>query len=287
MRDHKIVQELLPSYATHTLTDDERKLVDSHISEGASCRKELALWEETAVILGEENASLSVPPRVFEQAWRRIATPAARPNVWRSSLSLLRAQVRLVRREIWLASLLVNLIGFAVSVLLEKAVLIQAVAPMVAAASVALMYGQENDPAHELCLSTAVSQAQILLARLVLVFGYNLLLLVASYSGFVLVVPEQTISTLLINWLEPMAFLSSVALALSLPLGSANGISVAYAIWLSRYVIHIPELSRITSALRHGLNRFWGSPTILLPISVLLLGLALLSAQRRQHSARV
>ena len=112
------------------------------------------------------------------------------------------------------ASALVLGLGFVMALLLERAGFLYALAPLVAAAGMALIYGDDNDPVLELTRSTPASQSQILLARLVLVFGYDLLLALVATAGLRLFLGEQVVLALLFEWLAPMAFLSSLALLL-------------------------------------------------------------------------
>ena len=131
----------------------------------------------------------------------------------------------------------------------------------------ALIYGEDNDPVLELTRSTPASQSQILLARLVLVFGYDLLLALGATAGLRLFLGEQVVLALLFEWLAPMAFLSSLALLLSLVIGSSNAIAVTYLVWLGRYVLALPEIDQAFYVLSAGPGRFWGNPGVLLGLA--------------------
>ena len=129
-------------------------------------------------------------------------------------------------------------LGFIAALIAEQAGFVYALAPLIAAACVSLIYGPENDPAYELTLSTPTSPRQILLARLVLVFGYNLALVIVAMLALLPALPDQqpVLGTLALTWLAPMTFLSAAALALSLWIGATNAISITYVAWLAQFL---------------------------------------------------
>jgi hypothetical protein len=141
-------------------------------------------------------------------------------------LLLIRAQVRVVRREIWAASALVMVLGTLVTIgaynpTSDSMIPIAILAPVVAAVGVALLYDAEYEQMLEIEDSTPASARMLLLARLALVFGFDLLLglvgsiLLSVFHADVLLWP------LVMSWLVPMAFLSALAFLLSIVLGDA------------------------------------------------------------------
>ncbi len=228
--------ELLPLYAAGSLGAEERQAVAGHLAACADCRAELAFWREVASAVAAEDRALPPPSpvlvdRVLASAQRRRANPFAR--AW----ALLAAQVPLVRREIWSASALVMALGCVVAILQggsASASIIQAAAPLVAAAGLAMLYGPDNDPGLELALATPTWPRQVLLARLVVVYGYNLVLGLAASVGVLAVVPPGLLGQVILGWLAPMTFLSALALVLSMVIGTGNAITVALMLWLAR-----------------------------------------------------
>ena len=105
--------------------------------------------------------------------------------------SLLHAQAYLVRREMWPASAIIMAISTVVTYLFGKTEVIYFIAPLVAAASLAAIYGPEHDPASELTLATPTSPWKVLLARLTLVHAYNLLLALAASLFLLLLIPPE------------------------------------------------------------------------------------------------
>lgn len=130
---------------------------------------------------------------------------------------ILRAQFRVVQREIWVASCIVMLIGMVFTMASyttgqnPSSLPFVLVAPLTTAFAISFLYGPTEEPAIEIELSTPVSQRLILLARLTLVFGFNLMIglissLLLSLSGV-----STPLWMLVALWLAPMTFLSALA----------------------------------------------------------------------------
>jgi hypothetical protein len=176
-----------------------------------------------------------------------------------------------------------------IALLVNNVVALRILAPLVTAASLAVLYGPEHDPAAELTLSTPTSPWKILLARVTLVFGYNLVLGVAVSLLLQAFIPVN-LNGLILSWLAPMTFLSALALVLSLWIGTANALLVAYAGWLAQF---IPFLMRPMGLVGwfarfgEGYVQFWQSPAILLTAAVLLFAAALWSAHFPERSLRL
>lgn len=136
-------------------------------------------------------------------------------------LLLLRAQLRVIRSEIWIASLLVIALGNLVTLTRTQpgdsgnGLPIVIVAPLVAAVGIAFIYGPEVDPPLEIQLATAVSPRLILLARLALVFGFDLMIGLASSVALTLLDSSFSLWPLILSWLAPMTFLSGLAFFLT------------------------------------------------------------------------
>jgi hypothetical protein len=196
----------------------------------------------------------------------------------------------LVNREIWPASALVIALGYVIVLITDQSGVIYALAPLIAATCVSLIYGPEADPAYELALSTPTSPRQILLARLVLVFGYNLALVLVAFLGLVPVLaghPTQPLlGTLVLAWLAPMTFLSASALVLSLAIGSQNAIALTYIAWIAQLLVGPlrsglvlsgqagAKVSPLFAELMTAYVSFWQFPALLLALSAVLFGAA-------------
>lgn len=171
-------------------------------------------------------------------------------HLFSPALLLLRSQLYIVRREIWAASALVMMLGAGISILIPTGgtlpdgtptpdgFALAFVAPLVAAMGISFLYGPGVDPAVEIEEATPVTQRQILLARLTLVFGFNLLLgLLASVgvllAGIVGLTAPVSLPALIGLWLAPMTSLSALALFLTVLTGdSLAGVVASLGLWM-------------------------------------------------------
>jgi hypothetical protein len=145
-----------------------------------------------------------------------------RHTLWDSRpVLLLRSQVRVVQRELWIASALVMGLGILVTLALMSTdtfdgfVPFVLLAPVVTAVGIACVYGPLNDPALELELATPISPQLIALARVTLVFGFNLVLGLVGSLVLAMFGSGLSLLPLVSSWLAPMAFLSALAFLLS------------------------------------------------------------------------
>ena len=257
-------------------------------------------WESLRRAMRASNARLPDPsPLVLQRAQERVGylsalrghLPAIQANGWREHpfagvLLLLRRQAGLVRQGIWAASLIVLALGVILTFLFPgtdvNSSLLALAAPIVAAGGIALVYGPENDPANELELATPVSPALILLARLVLIYGYDLALAALASVALWLAPGYLTLSQLMLAWLAPMLFLSALALALSVIINSQMAILIAFSLWGLHLVTQwrgpglFPDLAIFTDAL-------WSNQTVLYALAALCFALAFFRATRQEQ----
>ncbi len=122
------------------------------------------------------------------------------------------------------------------------------VAPLVAACGVAFLYGIDSDPAIELELATPVSPRLILLARLALLFGFNLAITLACSLGLTLTQSSISLMPLIVSWLVPMTFLSALAFLLSvLFFNSLASVLISLLLWAIialRHFVRVEDFSR-------------------------------------------
>lgn len=134
---------------------------------------------------------------------------------------LLRAQLRVVQQEIWLASALVMALGLFVTLTNQYDVSRQEapfvlIAPLVAALGIAFLYGPAAEPALEVELAAPISPRLVVLARLLLVFAFDLALALISSIVLVVAQSEWSLWPLVMMWLAPMTFLAALAFLLSM-----------------------------------------------------------------------
>jgi anti-sigma factor RsiW len=275
MNDHRKIRALLAEFAAGSLSAAESAGVESHLRACPACRAELAEWKELAA--GVRAPRTEASPQSAERALRKIRTAGKRlPDAARAA-QLIAAQIPVVRHEIWAVSALVILVGFFIALTGDKAGVLREIAPMVAAAGIAMLVGPQNDPAEELVRALPVSRRQILLARVALVFGFNLLLAGAASAGLFPTLPSGLWGGLILGWLGPMAFLSSLALLFSLWIGTGGAVALVYAVWLSHWAL--PGLDTLfawsgrypaAEGALAAYAQFWNSPGVLLAASAVL-----------------
>lgn len=292
----------MPLYAAGQLSPAEATELEKHLEECPDCQAELIFWQNLAGEIQTENTKISAPADLADRVLKQIHSedtqlktrlrPYSAPSRFKTSclsaFSLLHAQAYLIKREIWSASTSIMALGVIIALISSHAEAISFLAPLVAAASLAALYGPENDPAHELTLAAPTSTWKILLARLSVVSVYNLLLSLLASLAMLLIVPSNLLGMIILGWLAPMAFLSTLALLLSLWIGTGNAIMISYGLWILQY-LQISTLFgdwRFSSNLEAFLNayrNFWQSSSLLLIFSLVLLGITLLSTPHTER----
>ena len=277
-------EEQIILYAANQLDEAGRLRFEKHLAGCAECQADLRLWKAVAQEISASAAAESAPAQLAEHALAQIRRPAAPRRTSRRVIALLRSQAFLVQREMWPASAAVMALSVITAWVSGHAELLYFIAPLIAAASVSILFGPEHDPAHELALSTPTSSWKLLLARLSIVSAYNTVLALAAMSVLMIASSSALFGTLALGLLAPMAFLSALALLLSLWIGTGNAITVAYIFWLMQYIPYHLLGTWMTSpdwkSFILTYQAFWQSPMLLLALSVPLLLLALWSANR-------
>jgi len=278
----------LAEYAAGALDPPARSAVETHLAACASCRAALRGWTAVA---GATVAPVAAPPApaalvraVVSRAALAPQAPPGRRRGLRFAAQLLRAELRLVRPSVWLASMLVMACAVAAVAVGDHgtaAPVLSLVAPLVAVAGVAGVYGPQRDPAFEALAVTATSPRLVLLARVTLVFGYDLALAVAASAVLKLAAPQVGLVELVIAWLGPMTLLSALSLVLAMWIGPNVAIAVATGLWLLRVgtVVGVPELSDGWLAAR--MQQVWATSPGTVAVTLALLAAAVALSRRR------
>jgi hypothetical protein len=286
--------DLLAELVAGTSPAAEAARVKAHVDGCRACTAELAAWRAAAGSL-RERAVLAIPsPDLPDRIARRIAAASAveaglgsrarRRATWLVSLVL--AQVPVVRRDIWPASSVVIAIGAGISLVPGAGGTGGALAlfaPLAAAIGIAMIYGQENDPSLELALATPVSPRLVVIARLVLVFAFDLALAVAASLALAAVDGPAIAAPLIGLWLGPMLLLGCLSLALSLIVGTPVAIVVAGAIWAIRALeVTDSRLIRDFAGLSQAIDAVWQTSVLTLVSAAAILAIAVAVAPRRE-----
>ena len=205
-------------------------------------------------------------------------------------LALLLGQIPILRRELWQASALVLLLGLLATLAAPDAagyLLFPMVAPLVAAAGVAVLYDSIAQSMFEVEDATRASGVILLLARLTLVFGFNLALSLASSVVLVLFLNELLLVPLIMSWLAPMTFLCGLAFFMGIttadPLLAAGS---SLLIWLVHLLLRRIEDSSLLVQLisMPGLADPATRPLLMLSAALLVaVSLGLLDARSRRE----
>jgi hypothetical protein len=178
--------------------------------------------------------------------------PAAVADSW--LWLLLQSQLRVVRQSIWAASTFIMIIGVIISILWQNSAMATGlpfilIAPVVAAIGIASLYGAD-DRVWELEMTTAVPPHLLLLVRLLLVFGFDLILAVAGSFVLSLALPHAGLWSLITTWLAPMTFLAALAFFITILSGATEiGIIVSMALW-------VVQIIRLDDSITF-LTRYW------------------------------
>jgi hypothetical protein len=287
VNEHLAMTDMLPLYVSGALSASERQGLERHLAGCPACQADLELWQAASDEIVSADRRLVAP---LAPAERTLARAHRRPLLaaLRHAVQLLRAELPLVRREIWPASLLVMALGCGVAFVSGHAEVVRVLSPLIAAACMAALYGPEHDPALELALATTTSPRQVLLARLTLVYGYNLLLAATASLVLLALVPVGTLGQVIVSWLGPMTFLSALALVLSLWLGTAHAVAIAYSAWLAQLMaggILIDANALLPGPVTPWLDvyqQLWASPVLLFVLALVLGAGAVWGAGRRE-----
>jgi hypothetical protein len=228
--------------------------------------------------------------------WAKIDAPATQeiaPHRWSPGLMLLhlwlvfKKQISIIHKSIWIVSAMVMIFGCILVLVATSAnhshirdaqLLLALFASVIGASGVAFIYGAENDAGYELTLSTPTSIRIVMICRMILVVGYDLLLsalastvLALSYGGG----PWEIIQL----WLGPMLLLASISLVLSLMVGSV--IALLFSLILEMTQALPPYMEKGLIGLQLARPDLWQTnPTILL-LAILFFVFAILYAPRQ------
>jgi anti-sigma factor RsiW len=289
MKGHAFYSDRLAPYAAGQLDEAARAEIDAHLKGCAECRSDLALWREIGSAVAASDRRLVPPQGIAERALARIRASAPFGAGIRWAWQLLKTQAGLVQSELWPASTLIMGLGLTLALFTGREGVMYFLAPMVAAAGLAAIYGSESDPVIELTHSTPTSAWKILLARLTLVSGFNLLLALAAGLVLVSILPAGILGNMVLTWLGPMTFLSALALLFSLWIGAGNAIAISYSLWLAQFLVQWPSAVKgwqVPPAWAHfssTYQAFWHNPALLFILAAVLVGLSLLSAGRSER----
>lgn len=265
---------------------EEQETTAEATEELAEAVAHLAAWHAPAptamqsqLLLERLEPLLPTPPVPAGSA----TTPGARIGwLW----LLLMRQARLIPRALWVGSTLslLCLALFGVAVPFERSAgALLLLAPLIAATGVAFVYSRETDPALELALATPTSVRLILLARVTLALGFDLLLTLGG-STLIATAHGQSAASLFALWFGPALLLSSATLCLSLLAGPVVAVASATAVWGAQ-LIAVSEKLALALTLPLARDVAWLTPPLAFGLAGVFLVIALLCAPYQRQLA--
>ena len=184
---------------------------------------------------------------------------------------LIRAQLSLVYRTLWVASALMYMLGFLVTLYMSiqggGAIFFVFCAPMIAATGMALLFQAESTQAFEIERAMPVPLTVIILARMTLIFVYDLGLALLASLGLSLIFPSLVLGQIINAWFGPMVFLSALAFLVSVVSRSATGgITFSMILWFFYTGIRFSQFKAIQ------LNNLFPP---MLPIGLVIFGIVM------------
>jgi hypothetical protein len=301
--NHEQIAGLLPAYLNGRLEETRVKQVREHLLSCAVCQQELAAWESIQGATRLVMASTPLPSaQLMNAVWARIDASAEKVQpAWRWSPGpaprrfwlVFRSQISLIHKSIWVASALVCLFGLILSVFMafhqqdHRAVraagqLLVLFIVITGASGCGFIYGSSIDPGFEWTIATPTSMRLLMLCRMIVVLGYNLLLGMLASIAFA-AVNGIDLWAIVQFWLGPLLFLSSFCLTASLFIGSTLALICTAVIEVlqsfpSSLVSHLAGLPL------PSLNLGSTSPTLLI-LAVLLVACAAFFVPRQPRLA--
>lgn len=280
----------LVEYINETLSKAQRLEIERHLETCESCQNDLGFWTTISDELQHEYEEISAPDDLFIQTLVKIRNDRGSGAILKRAFLLLKTQLRIIRQEIWLTSFLVTVLEVIAGMISGHGEIIQLLSPFVSAACLAQIYTPELDPAMEVEFASPTSPRQILLSRIVLSYGYNLLLAFTAHVCLYGFVQNAFIWEIILGWLGPMTFLSALALVLSMSFGMNMAIIISSSIWLFRILFsnYLGNIQEFFTDKVYGLilsiNALWDEPGILLLLSLGLMAIAIIQVGRKNST---
>lgn len=285
--DREHIADLLPAYVNGQLDAASARHVREHLASCEPCRLELAAWNSIKGAANQVFASTPLPSaQLMSQVWAKIESSEQASTVRRWSpvralrqlWLLFRAQIPLIHKSIWIASALVCLFGLVLILFRNPYTavhkhfagnLLVLFIVVVGASGSAFIYGSSIDPGFELTIATPTSIRLVMLCRMTIVLGYNILLGMLASAAFAMVYGGSVWGFVQL-WLGPLFFLSSLCLTISLFIGSAFAL-ICTAVIEALQAFPNSLVSRLVSIPMSSLDFGPTSPTLLIAALLLII----------------
>src|SRR2546421_10199748 len=242
------ILDLLPAYLNGRLDITNIERVRAHLARCEACRRELSSWQAVQGTAQAVVASAPLPSlNIMNQVLAKIDTQEVqaqqrkRRSISRDAAHLwlvFKRQIPLIHKSIWIAAVGVNILMLALIAFSRPDVrhhlqnvetALAFFSTVTAATGIAFIYQAEQDAGYEIILATPTSIRIIMICRMVLVIGFNLLL-TAITSGIIAFTLGGNLWDFVQLCLGPRLFRRSLSLRSSVPSAPA---SVEPQPWLS------------------------------------------------------
>lgn len=247
MTDRQHVDDLLPWYVNDTLQPDEHLRVAAHLETCDACAAALVDWRLVAHAVREAAPASATQLAASPQLVHAPPAPSGQPQTSLAGtrlrqtpgelVALTRVQARLLPWGLWRAVLIVLALGVLIVLAGDWSgrIALGLLAPLAAAASVSLTCTPDNDPRLDVALASPISARLVLLTRLTIVLGYDLLLALIASAALILA-GNEPLNALLGAWLAPMFGLSCAALLATIVLDPGIAMAFAFGLWALRWL---------------------------------------------------
>jgi Putative zinc-finger len=302
--------DLLEWYANHTLSPEEQVTVQVHLAQCSDCQAEVDAWARLRQTMQVVSTHTPAPRADLFSRIEQQLDLVSPPILWRWGSSLTHAccfmltisaehvwaQARLIRRDLfWLPLFLIPLVGsivFLPQPWQQSPGTIALMASLLAAFSIAFLYGQDADPAREIVLVTQTSPQVVLGIRCGLVFGYDLVFNCGLVLPFLAWHGIITPAWFLTNWLAPLCCLSAIALLLSILMNASAAALACGILWLLRGLNDLQttifgDKGPLPKTFwQQHYENFWHQGPLLFGVATLAVLLAFMAIERKERFAR-
>jgi hypothetical protein len=304
-----LYQDQFPDLINQHLIQTDYDAIMAHVSRCPQCKQELEAMQAFAATLKRTEVG-SVALKTDQPGWRQLVSGLTIPEPDPALISflyeplppaplrslhgygaLLKMQFRFLRRNLslWLLPMLSFLIilalfgfcrGFSLRYPQTVSILTHGLAflaPLAGGLCIAFLFSPEESGTVCIGRATNTPPALLLSLRLLVGYGYSLLVTLLGTLLCLPFIPGLSLSWIVVELLIPLTFLASLCLLAAVLANS----------WIAVCCISLCWCFRVTSSMSPTFwpasryESFWHRPEILLPFAIVMCLVALLAFQRR------
>lgn len=210
-----------------------------------------ALGDLTEIVRVLESYTLPEPSMERRARLLTILKPHLSPSDalpkrnWNWWYRLMHSQMTVFETSFWIASLFILLLGLLMTLLDGSELLpllLLVFSPLIAVVSLIYLFRPETQTLRELELLTATHPVELLIARLTIVLGWNVLVSLLLMLIIHLASVQIVLWRLVLAWLGPLLTLSGLALYVTLRWGVLPGAVLPLALWGGLVMLGLREM---------------------------------------------